>query len=168
VITFYSYTEHSFQHWSNSKRGYTSFYTTALSYVPLLRRVSHCFVARPTTLSHVPLLYYGIHYSAVGSTTPPWASLLRCAFYLSNSLQVGSVCVNKLLKSQTRLALYYSVGRVGFSINPLDIGNQALLVGLSKAHDIDYKSLFLHSSKAYKIVVKRLGVRNLNQREVDL
>jgi hypothetical protein len=162
MITFYSYTEHLFQHWSNFKRGYTSFYTTALSYVPLLCRVSHCFVARPITLSHVLLLYYSIHYSAVGSTTPPWASLLCCALYPSNSLQVGSVCVNKLLKSQTCLALCYSVGRVGFFINLLNIDNQALLVSLSKAHNINYKSLFLHSSKAYKTVVKRLKVRNLN------
>jgi hypothetical protein len=35
---------------------------------------------------------------------------------------------------------------------------------LSKAYNINYKLLFLHSSKAYKTVVKRLGVRNLNQR----
>jgi hypothetical protein len=39
---------------------------------------------------------------------------------------------------------------------------------LSKAHDINHESLFLHSSKAYKTVVKRLGVCNLNQRQVDL
>jgi hypothetical protein len=86
IIPFYSYTKHSLQHWSNSKRGYTSFYTTTLLCVPLLCRVSHCFVARSTTLSQVPLLYYGIYYSAVGSTTPLWALLLRCAFYLFNSL----------------------------------------------------------------------------------
>ena len=83
MITFYSYTEHSFQHWSNSKRGYISFYTTALSYVPLLCCVSHCFVTCPTTLSHVPLLYYGIHYSAVGSITPLWVSLLRRGLHYS-------------------------------------------------------------------------------------
>jgi hypothetical protein len=39
---------------------------------------------------------------------------------------------------------------------------------LSKAHNINYKSLFLHSSEAYKTVVKRLRIRNLNQRQVDL
>jgi hypothetical protein len=78
------------------------------------------------------------------------------------------VCVNKLLKSQTRLAFCHSVGRVSFSIDPLDISNQASLVGLSKAHNINYESLFLYSSKAYKTVVKRLRVCNLNQRQVDL
>jgi hypothetical protein len=67
------------------------------------------------------------------------------------------VCVNKLLKSQTRLAFCYSVGRVGFSINPLDIGNQASFVGLSEAYDINYELLFLYSAKAYKAVVKRFG-----------
>jgi hypothetical protein len=135
---------------------------------PLLCCVSHCFVVCPTALSRVLLLYCGIHYSAVGSTTPPWASLLCYTFYLFNSLQVSLVCVNKLLKSQTRLALCYSVGRVGFSINLLDISNQASIVGLSKAHNINYELLFLHSSKAYKAVVKRLGVYNLNQRQVNL
>jgi hypothetical protein len=115
-----------------------------------------------TTLPWVSLLCCGFHYSAVGFTTLPWASLLCCAFYLFNSLQVGLVCVNKLLKSQTRLALCHSVGRVGFSINPLNIGNQASLISLSKAYNINYKSLFLHSSKAYKTVVKRLKVYNLN------
>jgi hypothetical protein len=39
---------------------------------------------------------------------------------------------------------------------------------LSKAHNINHKSLFLHSSKAYKTVVKRLRVCNLNQRQVNL
>jgi hypothetical protein len=39
-----------------------------------------------TTLSCVLLLCRGIHYSAVGSTTPPWVPLLRRAFHLSNSL----------------------------------------------------------------------------------
>jgi hypothetical protein len=72
------------------------------------------------------------------------------------------VCVNKLLKSQTRLAFCYNVSRVGFFIDLLNIGNQALLVGLLKAHNINYELLFLHSSKAYKTVVKRLGVCNLN------
>jgi hypothetical protein len=124
--------------------------------------VFYCFVARPISLLRVLLSYYGIYYSAVGSTTPPWASLLYCAFYLFNSLQVNLVCVNKLLKSQTRLVLCHSISRVGFSINPLDIGNQALFISLLKAHNINYKSLFLHSSKTYKTVVKRLGVCNLN------
>jgi hypothetical protein len=78
------------------------------------------------------------------------------------------VCVNKLLKSQTRLAFCYNVGKVGFSINSLDIGNQASFIGLSKAHNINYKSLFLYSSKAYKTVIKRLKVCNLNQRQVNL
>jgi hypothetical protein len=76
IITLYSYTKHSFQHWSNSKGGYTSFYTTALSYVPLLRRMSHCFVARPTALSHVPLLCRASYYFNVVFTTPPWVPLL--------------------------------------------------------------------------------------------
>jgi hypothetical protein len=137
---------------------------TALSCVPLLCRTFHYFVTGPTTLLWYSLLRRGFHYSAVGSTTPPWASLLCCAFYPSNSLQVGLVCVNKLLKSQTRLAFCYSIGKVSFSINLLNIGNQASLVSLSKAHDINYKSLFLYSSKVYKAVVKRLGVCNLNQR----
>jgi hypothetical protein len=39
---------------------------------------------------------------------------------------------------------------------------------LSKTHNINHKSLFLHSSKAYKTVVKRLEVCNLNQRQVNL
>jgi hypothetical protein len=49
----------------------TSFYITPLSRVLLLCRASYCFVIRPTALSCVPLLCRGIHYSAVGFTTPP-------------------------------------------------------------------------------------------------
>jgi hypothetical protein len=66
----YSYTKHSFQHWSNFKRDYTSFYITTLSRVPLLCRVPHCFVVRPTTLLWYSLLRRGFHYSAMGSATP--------------------------------------------------------------------------------------------------
>jgi hypothetical protein len=124
-------------------------------------RNSHYSVVCPTVLSCVPLLCRGIHYSA-------WVLLLCRAFHLFNSLYVNLVCVNKLLKSQTGLALCYSVWRVGFPIDPFDISNQASLVGLSEAHDINHKSLFLYSSKAYKTVVKGLGIRNLNQRQVDL
>jgi hypothetical protein len=139
-----------------------------LASTPLLCRMSHCFIVRLTALSRVSLLCYSIYYSAVGFTTPPWVSLLCYAFYSSNSLQVNLVCVNKLLKSQTHLALCYSISRVGFSIDSLDIGNQASLISLSKAHNINHKSLFLYSSKAYKTVIKRLRVCNLNQRQVNL
>jgi hypothetical protein len=83
MIPFYSYTEYSLQHWSNSKRGYTSFYTTTLSCVPLLCRVSHCFVVCPTALSHVPLLCHRSHYFIVVFTTPPWVPLLRRGFHYS-------------------------------------------------------------------------------------
>jgi hypothetical protein len=79
-------------------------------------------------------------------------------FYLFNSLQINLVYVNKLLKSQ------YNVGRVGFFIDPLNIGNQALLISLLKAHNINYKSLFLHSSKTYKTVIKGLRISDLNQK----
>src|SRR6266567_8810849 len=89
-------------------------------------------------------------------------SLLYYVFHLFNGLQVNLVCVNKLLESQICLALYYSVSRVGFSINPLDISNQVLLIGLLKAQDINYKLFFLHSSKAYKAVIKGLRISDLN------
>jgi hypothetical protein len=69
-----------------------------------------------TTLSRVPLLCRASYYFVVVFTTPPWVALLRRAFHLSNSLQVNLVCVNKLLKGQTRLAIRYSVRRVGLLV----------------------------------------------------
>jgi hypothetical protein len=83
IITFYSYTEHLFQHWSNSKRGYTSFYTIALSYVPLLRRMSHCFVVCLTALSRVLLLCRASYCFVVRPITLIWYSLLRRGFHYS-------------------------------------------------------------------------------------
>jgi hypothetical protein len=142
--------------------------TTTLSRVPLLCRAFHYSVARSTTLSRVPLLCRASHCFVVRSTTLSWYSLLCRVFHLSDSLHVNLVCANKLLKSQTRLALCHNVCRVGFSIDLLNIGNQASLVGLSEAHNINHESLFLPSSKAYKAVVKRLGICNLNQRQVNL
>jgi hypothetical protein len=76
---------------------------------------NHYSVARSTTLSCYPLLCRVAHYSVVAFTTPPWVPLLRRGFHLSNSLQVDLVCVNKLLQSQTRLALRHNV-RVGLLV----------------------------------------------------
>jgi hypothetical protein len=82
VITFYSYTKHLFQHWSNSKKGYISFYTTALSYISLLCYVSHYFIMVFTTLLWVSLLCCRLHYSAVHST---YSTAYRSAWFMSIS-----------------------------------------------------------------------------------
>ncbi len=76
----------------------------------------------------------------------PPLSCLTPPFYPPRYLHIYRICADNLLKSMARLCICHGINEVTLSINLFDIHDLLSLVGLPKAHYVNYSRFFLNST----------------------